>query len=219
MKKGLSVFFLVVLFVSIYYMMGGGRSGDSSAVQGENVVVLPDQASDSDVYVVSYAKLSRPGYVLIYAWDEAGVRHVVGRSALLAAGEHTNVYIAKFEGVSVGAGASIEAAIVADNGDGVYDASTDTEVLFGGTGEAKAKVYESTKSADDSSSDEQSQQPAGSGYTAPTSSTTTPVTPPTAPADSTKKSTTKKSKGSTGGYVAEQMPKGTMMEPNEAPQP
>lgn len=221
MKTWITVLLTAVIVFSIYQILRSGHAPGNSAIEEKNAVLLLDQSKDSNEYVVSYAKLSKPGYVLIYSIDRSGRRSVVGRSELLAAGEHVNVRIAKIEGSGgssseTGGATSIFASIVADDGDGVFDETRDSDVLFDGDGVSEASEYVFAESPEVSSAEELAQLLADQGYTVsddaedalndalpelpitPTQATSTP------PADSGTQVV--------GPYVVPPMPRGNMME-------
>lgn len=129
---------IAIIGLGAYYMSQGGTElAYTATVEEENAVLLVNQPAEEDSYVVSYAKLSEPGYVLIYGTNPTtGATEAVGTSDLLPAGEHTNVRITKRNRSGTNERAArmaLRAAIVADNGDGAYS-QADTEVLAEASG-------------------------------------------------------------------------------------
>ncbi|HVW71575.1 MAG TPA: hypothetical protein VHB93_00270 [Candidatus Paceibacterota bacterium] len=137
----------IIVIVGGYWYLD--RAYASTLVTNDNAVLLQDQKPGTDT-VVTYAKLSKPGYVVIYSTSTAGEKTVAGQSDLLTAGEHRDVHV-HTTGTQVASGGTIVAAVVADNGDGTYDAN-DTEVLAGDDAAATAEVSD-TASLDESPSD------------------------------------------------------------------
>lgn len=142
----LLVLAIAIVGIGSFYMLRGGEELTYTAtVEEENAVLLVDQPTQADDYVVSYAKLAQPGYVLIHSVNpETGESEVVGTSGLLTAGEHTNVRITKRSRAGTNeraARAALRASIVADNGDGAFNAEEDTAVLV--EGDESSEVVES----------------------------------------------------------------------------
>lgn len=109
-----------------WYAFGTKDETVESLVSDENAILLQDQ-QPADETVVSYVKLSQPGYVTVHATDDSGEKAFVGSSELLAAGEHKNVRVRHSTGAVIKG--TITASVVADDGDGAYSAETDAEVL------------------------------------------------------------------------------------------
>jgi len=89
-----------------------------------NAVLLKDQKPGDDT-IITYAKLAKPGYVAVYSAPQGGQKELIGTSDLLPAGEHRNVRVHHHHAVQ--SGATVTAAIVADDGDGVFE-DTDATV-------------------------------------------------------------------------------------------
>lgn len=120
---------LVAIAVVLIVVFTGKDKKDGemeTLVMEENAVLVMDQQPGEET-VVSYAKLSKPGYVVVYSTDESGNKAVLGSSTLLSAGEHKNVKV-MHSGNSSKKGSRVSAIIVADNGDEIYS-EEDAEVL------------------------------------------------------------------------------------------
>lgn len=120
-------------------------------VEEENAVLVMDQQPGEET-VVSYAKLSKPGYVVVYSSDASGKKEVLGTSALLSAGEHKNIKVVH-SGMTSKKGSKISAVVVADNGDETYTES-DNEVLVETTTEESMAEISEDAVLDESISDE-----------------------------------------------------------------
>ncbi|HVX90415.1 MAG TPA: hypothetical protein VHC20_02135 [Candidatus Paceibacterota bacterium] len=125
---------LVILVIGGYWYLD--RAYATTLVTNDNAVLLESQKPSDDM-VVTYAKLAKPGYVVIYTSSTSTPKTVAGQSDLLTAGEHRNVHI--HTNGTLTAGATITAAVVADDGNGTYDDS-DTEVLAGDDAAASAEL-------------------------------------------------------------------------------
>jgi len=124
--------FLLIILVAI---IGAGawawqekqnKNAQTALVTDENAVLVSDQ-QPGDETIVTYAKLAKPGYVVIRATDTSGTKVVLGASDLLPAGEHRNVHVRHRSGTSVISGTAITAEIIVDNGDGTFDEASDNE--------------------------------------------------------------------------------------------
>lgn len=127
MKKLISliIIVLVVWGLVILVQRWGTVPTYEALVTEDNAVLLVDQQPGDDV-VVSYAKLSQPGYVLVYGDNPAtGLPAVLGTSTLLPAGEHRGITIRHGQSYS----GRMNAKIVHDDGDGVFDEAADQAVL------------------------------------------------------------------------------------------
>lgn len=129
MSKSKWIFLVVVAIVAVVVFTGKDKGMDSmeeTLIQEENAVLIMDQ-QPGETTVVSYAKLSKPGYVVVYSQDAAGNKQVLGTSDLLNAGEHKNITVVH-SGRMTQAGDTVSAVVVADDGDETYTES-DSEVL------------------------------------------------------------------------------------------
>lgn len=123
-------------------------------VTDDNAILIQDQKPANDT-VVTYAKLAQPGYVVLYAPQADGAKTVVGESDLLPAGEHRNVRVHHHHGSSVKSGTGVSAAIVADDGDGIFSPESDTDVLVPDTGDSATAVITDDAALDTDLSDEE----------------------------------------------------------------
>lgn len=128
MNKSAATILVIVVVAALlgWYWFENKHQKIDDLVLEENAVLIQDQPA-GDETVVTYAKLSKPGYVLVYSTDANGQRTLLGSSDLLPAGEHKRVLITHRGGGSQ-TGSALSAEIVADNGDGVYTEG-DTELL------------------------------------------------------------------------------------------
>lgn len=121
----------VVVGIVIAILIAGGAfwylNKEAAVVRGEDAVLLQDQPADEEV-IVSYARLSKPGYVVVYETNANGDRETVGQSEYLEAGEHRNVVVTRSQ-ARTGNPGSLSAVVVADDGDGSYDAAGDSQEL------------------------------------------------------------------------------------------
>ncbi|MBU2103547.1 hypothetical protein KKD81_00600 [Patescibacteria group bacterium] len=125
-SKILLIVVVIVLLGAFAWYWNNAKEVEASLVSDENAVLVSDQ-QPADETVVTYAKLSKPGYVVVYSADTDGNKSVLGTSELMSAGEHRNVHV-KHRNGAISAGGSISAAIVADNGDGSFSEESDTDV-------------------------------------------------------------------------------------------
>lgn len=133
MKKSISIILVLVIIVVIAVAFSRKSHESESLVKESNAVVIADQNSQNtaDAIKISYAKLSKPGFVVVSSKDTAtGQTVVVGSSELLPAGEHFNLTVKRTSKRSSTATLPelVTATIVADNGDSLY--STDDELLL-----------------------------------------------------------------------------------------
>ncbi len=128
MSKIKIVLLLAIAVVLVIVFMGKNKKDDKieTLVEEENAVLVMDQQPGEET-VVSYAKLSKPGYVKVYSTDTSGKQEVLGTSSLLSAGEHKNIKVVH-SGMTSKKGSKISAVVVADDGDELYS-ETDSEVL------------------------------------------------------------------------------------------
>jgi len=117
---------IILIFVSLNREEIVVTEEEKTVVVEENVVVVAEQ-NDEEETVVSYAKLSKPGYVLIYGQDSNNNKIVVGSSDYLEVGEHTNIKI-KHQVKKAMIVGKITVNTVADNGDQSFS-SDDEETL------------------------------------------------------------------------------------------
>ena len=98
---------------------------------GENAIYVAEQPPGSNVNV-SVATIGAPGYVVIHEVeqnDKPGA--IIGASALLTSGEHTDIVIKTSQPLTNDQ--SYIAMLHADNGNGVFDdESTDIDVIENG---------------------------------------------------------------------------------------
>ncbi len=127
----------VIVLVGGYWYLDHAYA--TELVTNDNAVLIQDQPP-GDETVVTYAKLAKPGYVVVYAKDSGGATTVVGQSDLLPAGEHRNVHVKHHTGSHVSSGTTVTAAVVADDGDGVFSPAEDTEVLAGDDADSSAEL-------------------------------------------------------------------------------
>lgn|GEM_PF-2191121 len=78
---------------------------------------------------MSYIKLSKPGYVLVYGEDESGEKIFLGSSDLLPAGDSFNVIVKHRSDKRTSSGTTVTAVAVADDGDGVFDLEIDNNQI------------------------------------------------------------------------------------------
>jgi hypothetical protein len=140
MKKFITILVIVIIVILIFVAFKG-KDDYESIVTEDNAVLILDQQPSDDSVVVSYAKLSQPGYVLVSEVDSATNEPVVvGASELLSAGEHIGVTVLRRDSKNHASDTTVTATIVADNGDGVYDEATDTEILTKSNPEGTVEV-------------------------------------------------------------------------------
>lgn len=159
------VVLVAIAVVLIVVFTGKDKNEDmmETLVQEENAVLVMDQQPGEET-VVSYAKLSKPGYVKVYSTDTAGNKEVLGTSSLLTAGEHKNIKVLH-SGNSSKKGSKISAVIVADDGDGAYT-ETDSEVLVEtSTEETMAEISEEANLSVELSDEELEGLLENAGYT------------------------------------------------------
>lgn len=123
MKK---VLLLVVIAVVVILAITLSKKDDmpQPLTSEENVVVIADQKTDveENTITVGYAKLSKPGFVVLSTKNsQTGEMMVLGTSTLLSAGEHFNIKVKRTgQIISSGKTEIVAASLVADNGDGEY---------------------------------------------------------------------------------------------------
>lgn len=118
---------------------------ESSVIAEEDAVVfVPEQDGNESDVVVSYAKLSEPGYIIIFL-GEGDDKEIFAQSEYLEAGEHRNVKTTKRGGTRAYSSTDASVSVVADDGDQVFDVAADTEVLVS---EDEVVVFEGEVAAD-----------------------------------------------------------------------
>lgn len=154
---------IILLAIYAYKANNPGLFGADTFVQEKDAVLLLDQ-KPSNSTTVTYAKLSKSGYVKIYSTKANGSKVLIGTSALLTAGEHRNIVIDNTTGTTQ-TGSTISANIVADNGDGVYsDDDSETLVAISDKG-ASATVKEDAEESTSLDDHALEHQLAEAGYT------------------------------------------------------
>lgn len=98
--------------------------------QGTNqdTIVMSTQFAGENI-VIDQAYLSKPGFVVIYRSGGGQKGEIAGRSGLLRPGAVADVVISAIPQ----ANATYIAVLYADNGDGSFNASSDTPVIFNGS--------------------------------------------------------------------------------------
>lgn len=109
---------------------------------GSNSVTVGDQAAGKSV-TVSSVSLEKKGFVVIHEKDGDLLGKIIGSSALLEAGESSNVAIALRE--SLEEGKTYLAILVVDNGDGRYMPGADHPVVGNDANGGAFKVEFSVK--------------------------------------------------------------------------
>lgn len=118
---------------------------ESSVIAEEDAVVfVPEQEGNESDVVVSYAKLSEPGYVIIFL-GEGDDKEIFAQSEYLEAGEHRNVKTTKRGGSRAYTSTDASVSVVADDGDQMFDVASDTEVLVS---EDEVVIFEGDVAAD-----------------------------------------------------------------------
>ncbi|MEZ4103658.1 MAG: hypothetical protein R3B55_03895, partial [Candidatus Paceibacterota bacterium] len=148
------VLLVAIAIILVVVFTGKDKKEDmmeDTLVMEENAVLVMDQQPGEET-VVSYAKLSKPGYVVVYSSDASGKKEVLGTSAFLSAGEHKNIKVVH-SGNSSKKGSKISAVIVADDGDETYTES-DNEVLVETTTEDSMAEISEEAVLDENISDE-----------------------------------------------------------------
>jgi len=144
----ISVAVVVIIVLIILGLRGGEEEMDESTtlVTEDNAVLVVDQPLENST-VVSYAKLSKPGFIIIYDTTVTGEKTVLGNSALLPAGEYTNVVVKhRRSGSSRNKNTNTTTVnVVADNGDGEFT-EEDSDVLVA---ESEVEVNEESDPIED----------------------------------------------------------------------
>jgi len=131
MKK---IVWLLVVIVLAIILVGVLTNKDldeyvfDNFIDESNAVVLAEQVPGNRT-VVSYTKLSEPGYVLVYREDENGDRVFLGSSDLIPMGDSFNVVVRHRNGMRTSSGTKVFAIAVSDNGDGVFDGEIDNNQI------------------------------------------------------------------------------------------
>jgi len=124
----LVVIALILILVSIFARKDVDEYTLDNFISDDNAVVLAEQVP-GDRTVVSYTKLAKPGYVLVYGEDEDGNKIFLGSSDLLAAGDHFNTVVRHRSGKRTSSDTKVTALAVADDGDGVFDLEIDNDQI------------------------------------------------------------------------------------------
>lgn len=153
----------ILVIVGYFYL---DSQNAVSVVSNENAVLIQDQPS-GDNTVVTYAKLSKAGHIVVLeANPQTGETVILGASEVLQAGEHKNVSVAHYNGARSNQGSAIAAILVADNGDGTFSQADDTEVLADETvPTVTATVYDGASIEVPPTDEELAQLLANAGYT------------------------------------------------------
>ncbi len=101
-KKIIGGIVVLVALVVIFAVWIGSKNNSveyQSLVKEKDAVMIADQKPNSEETVVQYAKLSKPGYIVIYGQNSNGQKgEVLGVSDYLPAGEYTNVVVKRRSG-------------------------------------------------------------------------------------------------------------------------
>jgi hypothetical protein len=104
----------------------------STGATAQNSAAVPNSVTLSEnkggnIMTVASARLSQPGYVVLYKINSNGGSSMVGHSDLLSAGTHSNIAI-QLDSVAASRQA-IVAVLDKDNGDGSFDVGEDLYLL------------------------------------------------------------------------------------------
>jgi hypothetical protein len=117
--------------VLIFFVTRQKAPVSTPVAEKENAVVLADtQSQENDSVTISYAKLSKPGYVVVTSLNPATkAETIIGTSAWLDAGEYNDFQIPSTWNDSTGPQwETVTVTLVADDGDQVLT-DEDTELL------------------------------------------------------------------------------------------
>lgn len=106
----------------------GGVSGQFAKLAGDALVVL-DQRPGDRVFV-NAVNLSKNGFLIIKKDASGSPGAIVGVSEFLIAGDYSKIDVGTTE--SMADGLKYYASLYADNGDGIFDPKSDTEVRSAG---------------------------------------------------------------------------------------
>ncbi len=154
-KKSLGIIVLIAVIVIVFYAVGGTSKTVQyeSLVEEANAIVVADQQPDEEEVIVHYAKLSQPGYVIIYGVDAttgSTTNEVIAVSPLLEAGEYKNLPVTKTVKSGYIKSNKVVARLVVDNGDGAFDVADDAVAAdeSGEAVESDAVISEDVEDAD-----------------------------------------------------------------------
>jgi hypothetical protein len=131
MKKVVGLIVVIVLAIILVSVLAKKDVDEyvlDNFIDEANAVVLAEQVP-GDRTVVSYTKLSKPGYVLVYGEDEKGEKIFLGSSDLLPAGDSFNVIVKHRSEKRTSSDTKVTAVAVADDGDGVFDLEIDNDQI------------------------------------------------------------------------------------------
>lgn len=140
------------VLTAAWLLIAPPRDSFASTVLEDDAVLIMDQPS-SDSTVVSYAKLSKPGFIVVSSTEANGKTQVLGTSDFLPAGEYRHVLVKHSGGKRASSGSSVTATVVADDGDESFDPSTDTEALVEDDASADASAEVPAELTDEELSD------------------------------------------------------------------
>lgn len=111
---------VIVLVAVVAWLLFGAGSG-TDTMTSQNTLTVSDQNPNAVAVVIDSATLSAPGFVVVHEDTDNAPGVVSGNSSLLTAGTHTNVSVI----ATTLPGRYYWAMLHADNGDGIFNASTD----------------------------------------------------------------------------------------------
>ncbi|MEK7208263.1 MAG: hypothetical protein AAB699_01805 [Patescibacteria group bacterium] len=135
MNRKILVIFVIITAVvvgAVIFFRGGleepGSPRDSAGlVIGANAIYVEEQAP-SRTLAVAVVRLEKPGFVLVHEDTSGAPGGILGRSALLPAGETNNLATISLSRLTRD-GETLYVMIHLDDGDGVFDAVKDKPAL------------------------------------------------------------------------------------------
>lgn len=106
----------------------GTSTNTGTNTPGQNSLSVATQDTGAKSVIVTTVSLQQPGYIVIHADDNGSPGAVLGQSALLQAGTHTNISVP----LSVKNNTTYWAMLHTDNGNGTYATAEDAPTTNGG---------------------------------------------------------------------------------------
>jgi len=125
------VVLIVVVLIVVALVLGGDSPEPTESILADQNAVLVEDQKPADQTVVTFAKLSKPGFVaLLGASSGTSTPALMGASDWLAAGEYRHLTIEHNDGQVLPHGSAVAIVTLADDGNKKFELGVDKEILF-----------------------------------------------------------------------------------------
>jgi hypothetical protein len=130
---------ILVVLIGGYLILGGNSNKDDQGilVGDDSEIVVNEQNPDSVAVLIQSVSVRTPGYVAILENNGGVPGKIIGISALFAPGTYKNASVI----APLKPGVSYFAVLLADDGNGLFDAKTDTTYIKNASGKDIIKEF------------------------------------------------------------------------------